>query len=41
MLAEVNSANLGFEKEIFKAADKLRGNISAAENKNIILGLIF
>lgn len=41
MSAEVNSANLGFEKEIFKAADKLRGNIDAAEYKNIVLGLIF
>ena len=37
----VNSANLGFEKEIFKAADKLRGNIDAAEYKNVVLGLIF
>lgn len=41
MSAEVNSANLGFEKEIFKATDKLRGNIDAAEYKNIVLGLIF
>lgn len=40
MSAEINSANLGFEKEIFKAADKLRGNIDAAEYKNIVLGLI-
>lgn len=41
-LAEViNSADLGFEKEIFKAADKLRGNIDASEYKNIVLGLIF
>ena len=37
----VNSANLGFEKEIFQAADKLRGNIDAAEYKNVVLGLIF
>lgn len=37
----VNSADLGFEKEIFQAADKLRGNIDAAEYKNVILGLIF
>lgn len=37
----VNSANLGFEKEIFKAADKLRGNIDAATYKNVVLGLIF
>lgn len=37
----INSADLGFEKEIFKAADKLRGNIDASEYKNIVLGLIF
>ena len=41
MTDEVNSAELGFEKEIFKAADKLRGNIDAAEYKNVVLGLIF
>ena len=41
MAEEISSANLGFEKEIFKAADKLRGNIDAAEYKNIVLGLIF
>ncbi|GEL66488.1 type I restriction-modification system subunit M [Marinilactibacillus psychrotolerans] len=41
MTEKVNSADLGFEKEIFKAADKLRGNIDAAEYKNIVLGLIF
>ncbi|NLC26741.1 MAG: SAM-dependent DNA methyltransferase, partial [Fastidiosipila sp.] len=40
-MSEVNSADLGFEKEIFKAADKLRGNIDAAEYKNVVLGLIF
>ncbi len=41
MAERVNSADLGFEKEIFKAADKLRGNVDAAEYKNIVLGLIF
>lgn len=41
MAEEISSANLGFEKEVFKAADKLRGNIDAAEYKNIVLGLIF
>ena len=41
MADRVNSADLGFEKEIFNAADKLRGNIDAAEYKNIVLGLIF
>lgn len=41
MTNRVNSADLGFEKEIFKAADKLRGNIDAAEYKYVVLGLIF
>jgi len=30
-----------FEKQLWKAADKLRKNIDAAEYKHIILGLIF
>lgn len=37
----INSANLGFEKKIWKAADKLRGNLDAAEYKHVVLGLIF
>ena len=41
MSEKVSGANLGFEKEIFAAADKLRGNIDAAEYKNVVLGLIF
>ena len=41
MANKVNSADLGFEKEIFKAADKVRGNIDSAEYKNVVLGLIF
>lgn len=41
MADNVTGANLGFEKEIFAAADKLRGNIDAAEYKNVVLGLIF
>ncbi len=36
-----NSAELGFEKEIWKAADIMRGNMDAAEYKHVILGLIF
>ena len=31
----------GFERKLFKAADKLRKNIDAAEYKHIVLGLIF
>ncbi|HLR21755.1 MAG TPA: hypothetical protein VK087_07100 [Tissierellaceae bacterium] len=29
----INSADLGFEKKIWKAADKLKGNIDASEHK--------
>lgn len=36
-----NGKDLNFEKELWKAADKLRGNIDAAEYKNVVLGLIF
>lgn len=37
----INSADLGFEKKIWKAADKLRGNMDAGEYKHVVLGLIF
>lgn len=30
-----------FEKDLFKAADKLRKNIDAAEYKHVVLGLVF
>jgi type I restriction enzyme M protein len=33
--------DLEFEKELWKAADKLRGSIDAAEYKHIVLGLLF
>ncbi len=36
-----NSANLGFEAELFKAADKLRGNMEPSDYKHVALGLIF
>ncbi len=36
-----NQANGHFETQLFKAADKLRKNIDAAEYKHIVLGLIF
>ena len=35
------NANLGFENELFKAADSLRKNMDAAEYKHVVLGLIF
>jgi len=33
--------DLGFEAELFKAADKLRGNLEPSEYKHVALGLIF
>ncbi len=34
-------AQLGFEAELFKAADKLRGNMEPSDYKHVALGLIF
>jgi len=39
--ANNNGANLGFEAELFKAADKLRGNMEPSDYKHVALGLIF
>ena len=36
-----NGANLGFENELWRAADALRSNMDAAEYKHVVLGLIF
>src|SRR5437016_2108206 len=36
-----NGANLGFEEKLWQAADKLRGNLDAADYKHVVLGLIF
>ncbi len=40
-MKEESSANLGFEKKLWAAADKLRGNMDPAEYKHVVLGLIF
>ncbi len=37
----VSGADLGFEADLFKAADKLRGNLEPSEYKHVALGLIF
>jgi len=37
----VNYESSGFEKQLWKAADKLRNNMDAAEYKHVVLGLIF
>ena len=36
-----NGANLGFEADLFKTADKLRGNMEPSDYKHVALGLIF
>ena len=41
MTSDRQSGDLGFEAELFKAADKLRGNLEPSEYKHVALGLIF
>ena len=40
-MAKDNSSEIGFEKQIWDAADELRGSMDAAEYKHVVLGLIF
>jgi type I restriction enzyme M protein len=35
------NSQLGFEADLFKAADKLRGNMEPSDYKHVALGLIF
>ncbi|MBI5442059.1 MAG: SAM-dependent DNA methyltransferase, partial [Deltaproteobacteria bacterium] len=39
--ANGTGANLGFEEQLWKAADALRANMDAGEYKHVVLGLIF
>src|SRR5215207_4038281 len=39
--ANGKGGNLGFEAEMFKAADKLRGNMEPSDYKHVALGLVF
>lgn len=41
MARQNNGAVLGFEKQLWLAADALRSNMDAAEYKHVVLGLIF
>ena len=36
-----NTTSIGFEDAIWRAADKLRGNLNASEYEGVVLGLIF
>jgi len=40
-IGEKNNKDLSFEKELWKAADRLRGNIDASDYKHVVLGLLF
>ena len=39
--AKKENGDLGFERKLWQAADKLRNNMDAAEYKHVVLGLIF
>lgn len=39
--AATTAANVGFETQLWRAADALRSNMDAAEYKHIVLGLLF
>jgi type I restriction enzyme M protein len=40
-MTKKTTANIGFEKKLWAAADKLRGSMDAADYKYVVLGLIF
>ena len=35
------NGSMDFEKELWSAADKLRGNMDASKYKHVVLGLVF
>ena len=41
MAKKENTTSIGSEEKIWRAADKLRGNLDEAEYKGVVLGLIF
>ncbi len=41
VIKQKGAKDLSFEKELWSAADRLRGNIDASEYKHIVLGLLF
>lgn len=41
MAKKDNTTSIGFEDAIWRAADKLRGNLNASEYEGVVLGLIF
>lgn len=39
--ADSSNHDLPFAKELFEAADRLRGSVESAEYKHLVLGLLF
>ena len=40
MAKKENTTSIGFEDAIWRAADKLRGNLNASEYEGVVLGLM-
>ena len=40
-MAKQTNAKIGFENELWAAADAMRGNVSASDYRKIVVGLIF
>lgn len=40
-MAKQTNAKIGFEKELWSAADAMRGHVSASDYRKIVVGLIF
>ena len=40
-MTKQTNANLGFEKELWAAADAMRGHVSASDYRKVVVGLIF
>ena len=40
-MSDLRTSDLGFEADLFKAADRLRGNLEPSEYKHVVLGLVF
>src|SRR5574341_890161 len=40
-MAKQSNAKIGFENELWAAADAMRGNVSASDYRKIVVGLIF
>lgn len=40
-MTDLRTSDLGFEADLFKAADRLRGNLEPSEYKHVVLGLVF